>query len=683
MEPMPARGARVSAVCRFGLALSLVAVTPAIASAQQEPPYDPSIDVQLFEYATGPKTFFVVSDADVAGDKQLAMDFMVTFLTNPFTVYNVDDDEDVIDGTRTEVVESMLAGEISGAYGLQNKYQLGVALPLVFSMSGAGLDPATGNGSMEGVQITGLGDLRAEIKAIIMKSGSLELAGAVGLSLPSSFGAGGSTFIGDDLPTFRGRLAAQWSSSDGKMSAGVNGGLILRKPRTIYASEVGQQFVWGVAAAYRVTDRFSLVAESFGRTGMTSFDLDASPLEVEGGLRILATKAVAVVIGGGGGVISGIGSPDIRVFASVGWAPDTRDSDGDGVANNRDGCVLVAEDEDGWEDSDGCPDDDNDGDRRMDGEDKCVDKKEDIDGFEDEDGCPDLDNDGDGIADLEDRFCPMDKEDGQAPQPSDGCPAGGRDTDVDGVYDDLDACFDQEEDVDDFEDWDGCPDLDQDKDGVDDGDDQCPVCAEDKDQYADEDGCPELDNDSDGFYDIEDACPSEAEVLNGIDDFDGCPDDGGAEVATLDGDRMVFAGAITFDKKGLTKAGKVILDQAAVLMRQHREISRWLVAVGARKEADARKHGGWVLQHLKSRGVNIDAIELVTQKGTDGVAIVIQERTEEEPSAAQVCPVGEVKPREAPPGREKKKAKTPEPEPEPVVEPEPPPVEEEPEVELE
>ncbi len=661
-------------VCRFGLALSLVAAIPAVSTAQNAPPYDPAIDVQLFEFAVGPKTFFAVSDASVAGNAQLAMDFMVTFLKNPFTVYNVDENEDVIEDARTRVVESVLAGELSGAYGLKGRYQLGVALPVVFSMSGAGLDPATGEGAMEGLQITGLGDLRTEIKASILKSGGVQLAGAVGLSLPSSFGAGGSSFIGDDLPSFRGRLALQWTARDGKLSAGVNAGIVLRKPRDIYASEIGQQFTWGGAGAFHVTDRFSVVAETFGRTGMTGFDVDNSPMEVDGGLRILATKALAVVVGGGAGVLRGIGSPDLRVFASVGWAPDTRDSDGDGIANNRDGCVLVAEDKDGFEDSDGCPDDDNDGDRRMDGEDQCPSEKEDIDGFEDDDGCPDKDNDGDGIPDLEDRFCPLDKEDGQGPQPTDGCPIGGRDTDVDGIYDDVDACFDQEEDVDGFEDWDGCPDLDQDKDGVDDSDDQCPVCPEDLDGFEDGDGCPELDNDRDGFYDGEDACPNEAEVLNGIDDFDGCPDDGGAEVATLDGDRMTFAGAISFDRKGLTRGGKVILDQAAVLMRQHREVARWMVAVGARKEADARKHGGWILQHLKSRGVNIDTIDLLAQQGSDGVAVVVSERLDEVPSGAQVCPAGEVKAREAPPGRGPRGKG--------AAQPPPPPPPDEPEVEL-
>ena len=42
----------------------------------------------------------------------------------------------------------------------------------------------------------------------------------------------------------------------------------------------------------------------------------------------------------------------------------------------------------------------------------------------------------------------LEKEDGKAPQPKDGCPFGKRDSDADGIYDDHDSCFDQAEDTD-------------------------------------------------------------------------------------------------------------------------------------------------------------------------------------------------------------------------------------------
>jgi outer membrane protein OmpA-like peptidoglycan-associated protein len=53
--------------------------------------------------------------------------------------------------------------------------------------------------------------------------------------------------------------------------------------------------------------------------------------------------------------------------------------------------------------------------------DKCPEQAEDFDGFEDEDGCPDLDNDEDGIADVQDR-CPNEKESANGVADDDGCP---------------------------------------------------------------------------------------------------------------------------------------------------------------------------------------------------------------------------------------------------------------------
>jgi outer membrane protein OmpA-like peptidoglycan-associated protein len=165
-----------------------------------------------------------------------------------------------------------------------------------------------------------------------------------------------------------------------------------------------------------------------------------------------------------------------------------QDDDHDGIKNDVDRCPKDAEDEDGFEDADGCPDPDNDKDNIPDLKDKCPNEPEDIDGFKDEDGCPDPDNDADGIADLKDQ------------------------------------CPNVAEDFDGFEDNDGCVDPDNDKDGVPDSVDKCPNDVEDFDSFEDNDGCPDLDNDKDNIPDLKDKCPDEPESFNNVDDEDGCPD---------------------------------------------------------------------------------------------------------------------------------------------------------------
>ena len=65
------------------------------------------------------------------------------------------------------------------------------------------------------------------------------------------------------------------------------------------------------------------------------------------------------------------------------------DDDKDGISNAKDGCIDRPEDNDGFDDLDGCPDIDNDADRVLDIADKCATVPETYNGFQDDDGCPD------------------------------------------------------------------------------------------------------------------------------------------------------------------------------------------------------------------------------------------------------------------------------------------------------
>jgi Tol biopolymer transport system component/outer membrane protein OmpA-like peptidoglycan-associated protein len=76
-----------------------------------------------------------------------------------------------------------------------------------------------------------------------------------------------------------------------------------------------------------------------------------------------------------------------RIF--VPEKPKVLDSDGDGLLDPDDRCVMDAEDKDGFEDEDGCPDPDNDGDGLNDDVDRCPRDRETKNGFQDADGCPD------------------------------------------------------------------------------------------------------------------------------------------------------------------------------------------------------------------------------------------------------------------------------------------------------
>ena len=102
------------------------------------------------------------------------------------------------------------------------------------------------------------------------------------------------------------------------------------------------------------------------------------------------------------------------------------------------------------------------------------------------------------------------------------------DQDHDNINDDKDQCMTAPEDVDGYQDADGCPDPDNDGDGMADAKDKCPNEAEVKNGFQDEDGCPDeiADRDQDGVPDAEDKCPDQggSTVVTRKGDFYGCPD---------------------------------------------------------------------------------------------------------------------------------------------------------------
>jgi hypothetical protein len=99
------------------------------------------------------------------------------------------------------------------------------------------------------------------------------------------------------------------------------------------------------------------------------------------------------------------------------------------------------------------------------------------------------------------------------------------DPDEDNIMQNDDKCPSIPEDIDGFEDEDGCPDFDNDSDGFFDSQDACPGSPEDYDGFRDDDGCLDDDNDKDGIPDNIDVCKSNPETVNGYKDDDGCPDE--------------------------------------------------------------------------------------------------------------------------------------------------------------
>ncbi|MEW5850543.1 MAG: OmpA family protein [Myxococcota bacterium] len=288
--------------------------------------------------------------------------------------------------------------------------------------------------------------------------------------------------------------------------------------------------------------------------------------------EITATAGIDVAwvhpfVGFSVGALPGYGTPDYRVMSGVrlstdfglDFPPKPSDRDHDGIPDASDACPTVP----GVPEHRGCPPPpppppfldttDTDGDGVIDINDRCVREPEDQDTFDDTDGCPDPDNDQDGMADDSD-LCPMEAETQNDVQDEDGCP----DDELAPMVPALPPL---------------APVMDSDGDGANDEEDRCPNRAEDKDGFEDGDGCPELDNDRDGVLDPDDRCALEAEVINSNLDEDGCPDAGKSKVV-LKKDQIVILEKVYFEtgKDVIQRRSFKLLLQVALTLKANPEL---------------------------------------------------------------------------------------------------------------
>ncbi len=267
----------------------------------------------------------------------------------------------------------------------------------------------------------------------------------------------------------------------------------------------------------------SLYMEGYGAIDMRNpAAANTQPFEMQLGVQKSVRQEWHFSFGGGAGLTDVPGNPRLRFLAMAQWAPRFIDDDGDGLRDNtgEDHCVGLPEDRDGFEDGDGCPED-NDQDPIPDDEDQCPTVNEDEDGFEDNDGCPDLDNDADGILDTEDQC--RDVAAGTFPDETRrGCPS--NDNDRDGVANATDQCVEVPRGEHEDPARSGCPLPDRDNDAVGDTVDACPDLPAGANATAAQRGCPDEDPDHDGVSGAADLCPTTLEDVNGVNDQDGCPD---------------------------------------------------------------------------------------------------------------------------------------------------------------
>lgn len=305
-------------------------------------------------------------------------------------------------GERGEIVSHRVLAHVQGALGLGDFFELHLRVPVAFSASE---EPLVGGLRFAAPDTVALGDGALGASIALYSEGRLGLS--LGLVAEALLPWGTTTSYASDTDfSARGQFLFTYALREATFALMVGG--LGRFERQISVARSGSELEYAASVLLPVIAEVDLLVEATGAVVLTEGQTHPAPIEAMAGGRFRLGGGFALEAAVGLGFSLAPGTPDVRALLGLGWAPPPPppgDSDGDGMLDPVDACPHQAEDEDGWDDHDGCIDPDDDGDGWIDEDDPCPRGAEDRDGFEDADGCPDLDDDGDAIPDTEDQ-CP-------------------------------------------------------------------------------------------------------------------------------------------------------------------------------------------------------------------------------------------------------------------------------------
>jgi outer membrane protein OmpA-like peptidoglycan-associated protein len=244
-------------------------------------------------------------------------------------------------------------------------------------------------------EVAALGDLSIRVAYRFRLSYTTSLALHVPVLIPTS-SSGNVLALG-----FGVRPTVAFVHGFGPVDLVANVSFLIREDQTAVDYDGGHEL--GLRLAFRIgLDRewyTALLLEAGTSTAVTDFFAPAvTPAEARGGVEHWFGDHWRLSGFVGAGMGPGVGAPDFRAGVGLAFGDKPRrprieplpgDEDADGVLDENDPCPYDPEDRDGFEDDDGCPDEDNDQDGILDDEDQCPIEPETINGLSDEDGCPD------------------------------------------------------------------------------------------------------------------------------------------------------------------------------------------------------------------------------------------------------------------------------------------------------
>lgn len=366
---MRERGGKRAALTAAILVCAAACARPASAGDCDSRILSTCINSDSFWPHAGPSRFAAVGGTETTPEGRASFGLVTSYLSRPIVVHLPSPGPA---GSDRDVVDNQVNGTFLFAYGVTNRLELDLALPVTFAQNGSGASAITGGADLSA---TATRDLRfGATFAIVPRTRRAVWAPRVGprqgndWSLAARFEVSGPTgdraqFASDRGTVFLPSLAADFRS--GRFFGGAEAGLRLRPVTEFAGARMGSQASFALGAGFDVLDhdRLSLTAEvralpvlveqasvSFDSKQLTSIPNGTliAPAEWALGVRTapIAAGDFAIQATGGGWLplssVAPVTTPRFRFSLSLVFAPRGYDSDGDGIFDAQDQCPGAA-----------------------------------------------------------------------------------------------------------------------------------------------------------------------------------------------------------------------------------------------------------------------------------------------------------------------------------------------------
>jgi hypothetical protein len=313
---------------------------------------DFNADVRRFSPPTDPNATLVLQPASTPGAGAWSAGLVTSYARRLLVLSDPS-------GHQVSVpVADQLSSDFLFNIGIGERLALGLRLPTIISQGGDSQVPL-------GWQLprSALGDLAFDSKATLLPRGAL---GGIGLSsfarmtVPS--GASHSTISNAGVTGELGLLSElDWIIASLRLSAGV---LVRSEKQVLFSDTYGHELPWAAGVLLRPRalgidnqGKWQWFVEAGGALSLSPDFAKSrtSPAALGFGARYAVAKDFSALLGVQLPLNSVVGVPTVRAIIGISWAPRFEDADGDGIPDDADDCPELAEDRNGVEDDDGCP----------------------------------------------------------------------------------------------------------------------------------------------------------------------------------------------------------------------------------------------------------------------------------------------------------------------------------------